>query len=87
VRGDAVSVNHRAAAFLASAFDVIFALNRVLHPGEKRLVSYVEASCPLRPDGFRELAVAVARAGSDVVARADALGRAIEEIAVGEGVY
>jgi hypothetical protein len=86
VRGDAVAVNHRAAAFLASAFDVLFALNRVLHPGEKRLVSYAEATCPLRPEGLRELAVGVARAGSDVVAPADALARALEELAAGEGL-
>lgn len=85
-RGDAVAVNHRAAAFLASAFDVLFALNRVLHPGEKRLVSYAEATCPLRPDGLRDDAVGVARAGPDVIARCDALARGLEELAAGEGL-
>ena len=86
VRGDAVAVNHRAAAFLASAFDVLLAVNRVLHPGEKRLVSYAEATCALRPDGLRDLAVGVARAGPDVVARADALARALEALAADEGL-
>jgi len=87
VRGDAAAVNHRAAAFLASGFDVLFAVNRVLHPGEKRLVPYAEATCPLRPEGLRDLAVGVARAGPDVVARADALARGLEEIAREEGLY
>jgi predicted metal-dependent phosphoesterase TrpH len=50
VRRDTVSLNHRVAALLASYFDVLFALNRVLHPGEKRLVEYAERTCAERPD-------------------------------------
>ena len=41
-RNDFVSVNHRISAFLASYFDVIFALNETLHPGEKRLMNYAK---------------------------------------------
>ncbi|GGK42352.1 nucleotidyltransferase domain-containing protein [Salinarimonas ramus] len=40
-RADAVASNHRAAAFLASWFDMLFAANRTLHPGEKRLLEHV----------------------------------------------
>ena len=51
-RGDAVSANHRASAFLASFFDVLFALNRATHPGEKRLLQHAAQRCPLRPVGL-----------------------------------
>ena len=53
-RHDIVSLNHRVAALLASYFDVLFALNRVLHPGEKRLVEYTERTCAQRPDQMVE---------------------------------
>jgi predicted nucleotidyltransferase len=38
-RDDAVSVQHRVTALLASFFDVWFALERQPHPGEKRLLT------------------------------------------------
>jgi hypothetical protein len=48
-RGDRVSLNHRVAALLASYFDVLFAINRVLHPGEKRLVEWALNHCARLP--------------------------------------
>ena len=48
-RRDAVAVQHRLAALLASFFDVLFALNAQTHPGEKRLVEHALALCPKRP--------------------------------------
>jgi hypothetical protein len=53
-RGDGVSINHRIAAYLASYFDIIFAVNRVPHPGEKRLLSLAADLCPLLPPGMNE---------------------------------
>ena len=53
-RGDLVSVNHRVAEFLASYFDIIFALNEMTHPGEKRMQSICSAECRLLPNRFHE---------------------------------
>lgn len=53
-RGDKVSVTHRTAAFLESYFDVIFALNRQTHPGEKRLMSLARKNCEILPANFEE---------------------------------
>ena len=51
-RGDFVSVNHRVTEFLASYFDVIFALNEMTHPGEKRMQSICSAECKILPNNF-----------------------------------
>ncbi len=51
-RHDLVSMNHRTAAMLASYFDIIFAFNRQLHPGEKKLMAYAQLLCPSLPRDF-----------------------------------
>lgn len=48
-RHDLVSVNHRLAALFASYFDIIFAVSRQLHPGEKRLVELALKNCNSLP--------------------------------------
>jgi len=53
-RGDLVSVNHRVTEFLASYFDIIFALNEMTHPGEKRMQSIALKECKILPERFDE---------------------------------
>lgn len=48
-RQDWVAINHRIAALLASYFDILFAVNYVPHPGEKRLVKLVKKLCKKYP--------------------------------------
>ena len=51
-RKDLVSVNHRVTEFLATYFDVIFALNEMTHPGEKRMQSICSNECKILPNNF-----------------------------------
>ena len=53
-RDDIVSVNHRTAAFVESYFDVIFAMNEMTHPGEKKLIDICKNECKILPENFED---------------------------------
>ena len=53
-RRDLVSINHRVTEFLASYFDLLFALNGKTHPGEKRLMELCRKNCTILPENFEE---------------------------------
>ncbi len=53
-RSDIVNVHNRIDAFLASYFDILFALNRIPHPGEKRMVTYLKQQAHILPKHFEE---------------------------------
>ncbi len=53
-RQDLVSINHRITEFLASYFDIIFAINEMTHPGEKRLVKLCKENCRQLPIDFEK---------------------------------
>lgn len=78
-RGDIVSQNHRMSAILASYFDVLFAYNRVYHPGEKRLIPYASSLCISLPyDMEKDICSALNAIGSDRIVPAAA--KLIEEL-------
>jgi predicted nucleotidyltransferase len=83
-RGDLVSLNHRCAVLLASYFDVLFALNRQPHPGEKRLVKFAEQLCSKRPANFRErieeLLAALPRTDASVIEAAERVVEGLEKV-------
>jgi hypothetical protein len=90
-RGDHVSVNHRITALLASYFDILFAVNRLHHPGEKRLVAYVAANCRRHPPHFQtqvhELLLAVAPSGrTDVFDKVNGLLDGLDDLLAAEGL-
>lgn len=88
-RGDQVSANHRSAALLASYFDVLFALNRVLHPGEKRLVEFARRACPLLPADFtedvQELLLTCGRADESLLRAVERLCNHLDELLLNQG--
>lgn len=75
-RRDTVSANHRLAAWMASYFDLLFAVNRVLHPGEKRQLGIAEAECSRLPRGLRRGVTAALEAPDPT----DELDRLIEQL-------
>ena len=49
-----LSVHHRITEYLASYFDIIFALNRQTHPGEKRQIELAKKYCEILPEDFED---------------------------------
>lgn len=64
-RNDFISVNHRMAVFASAYFDIIFALNRQFHPGEKKLIKLCKKMCPQLPANFEENLLAFFAANGD----------------------
>ena len=82
--GDQVSVNHRIAALLASVFDILFAVNRLLHPGEKCLLAIVERRCARVPVGFQEQVNGLINCTGDVLENASTLLDGLDELLIAE---
>jgi predicted nucleotidyltransferase len=89
-RHDLVSLNHRAAALLASYFDILFAVNRLPHPGEKRLIYLAERHCTRLPVNMRADIEAFLRATVDTSLSISDAGNALidhlESLLIQEGL-
>jgi len=88
-RQDLVSVNHRLAGLLASYFDVIFAVNCMLHPGEKRLIALATTRCkklPMEMDSDIEAVVRASASSTDqLIANATRLLDRLDDLLTQEG--
>ncbi len=88
-RDDLVSVNHRLAGLLASYFDMLFALNRSTHPGEKRLVEAATRTCTRLPEGMAvDMDDLLRSSGADLpglLARVDRLIDRLDDLLRAEG--
>jgi hypothetical protein len=89
-RNDPVSVNHRVTGLLASYFDVLFALNRVLHPGEKRLLALAAQRCARVPANMqsqvRKVIQATATGSLALMGEIDELIDALDRLLLEEGL-
>ncbi len=89
-RDDLVSVHHRVTAFLASYFDILFAVNRLPHPGEKRLLAIALERCAHLPDGMaddvRALLAAHISCDQQVLHSVDRLADQLEQLLRAEGL-
>ena len=90
MRGDPVSVNHRVTALLANYFDVLFAINRLPHPGEKRIVQHATQSCSKCSADMewrvRDLVAAVGRPDSGLADKVNGLVDGLDDLLARENL-
>ncbi|MBN2280344.1 MAG: DUF4037 domain-containing protein [Candidatus Marinimicrobia bacterium] len=53
-RDDLLSINHRLSAFFESYFDILFAVNKIPHPGEKRMLQIALKNCKILPENMEK---------------------------------
>jgi hypothetical protein len=86
---DHIAVQHRTGAWMASYLDVVFAVNRVLHPGEKRQLSFIETECQVLPVAFVDDVRALVGgelAGRRLLEHLDRMVDRLDDLIAGEGV-
>ncbi|GAA5214233.1 DUF4037 domain-containing protein [Corallincola platygyrae] len=80
-RGDKVSVNHRTAEMFAAYFDMLFAVNEIPHPGEKRMVALAGQGNHLPEQWEHDIDLLLSQAGSMDMGLLDTLGNLTERLA------
>ncbi len=90
-RGDSVSIQHRVTALLASYFDVLFAVNELPHPGEKRLLQLAATRCAKTPPEMETEINAILETAARLTSPAfithiDALLNSLDDMLADEGL-
>ncbi|MBZ8179718.1 DUF4037 domain-containing protein [Oscillatoria salina] len=91
-RQDRISVLHRTTALLASYFDIIFALNSIPHPGEKRILKKVLTLCDKVPENLAEQINNIinslnSESQSVLLNNINLLVNNLEQLLIAEGLY
>jgi hypothetical protein len=88
-RKDLMSINHRLAAFFASYFDVLFAINQVLHPGEKKIFQFIKNECALIPENLEEQITGILQSAGTgdekILSELDALIDGLDQLLIADG--
>jgi hypothetical protein len=88
-RKDTISINHRVAALLASYFDIVFALNTLPNPGEKRVLEIATKQCKLIPENMHtdvsEILLAAAQDNGNLLGHVDRLIDRLDAVLEKEG--
>lgn len=90
-RQDLISVNHRVAAFFASYFDIIFAINEIKHPGEKKILMIIRNSCSKVPEnmeqGVNNILKFAANGDDSILKEIDLLVKRLDNLLKKEGLW
>lgn len=91
-RQDIISINHRVAGFIASYFDILFAINCIAHPGEKRLIEWANRLCKKLPTELEVqinnlfAVISLQPVERELILRLDRLVDCLEELLIAEGL-